>query len=270
MIRAGESGGILEGVLRHLEEYLERSINLTEDLKSALTYPALLAVVASLSLLVLFVYVIPKFSLIFQDVNQALPWMTLALINFSDGLTRYGWVLLLMIFAGIVAAALYIRNPEGRLQWDHWRLKIWLLGDLFCKLEVARFSATLAALLKGGVSLLEALGTVQGVVGNRVLVRAIGEIQKQVKEGKGMVGPLTESGLFPELALHMIAVGEETGKLEAMLVSVAENYDQEVKRTTKRLMLLIEPALILGMGLIVGVVVISMLMAIFSINDLPF
>jgi len=270
MIRAGETGGILDAVLRHLVEYLERSINLREDLKSALTYPVLLATVAGLSLTVLFVYVIPKFSLIFKDINQALPWMTLLLINFSYALSRYGWLALLLIVIGAVAGAFYIRSPEGRLRWDRGRLRLWVLGDLLCKLEVARFTTTLAALLKGGVPLLEALGTVQGVVANRVLAQAIAQVQKRVREGKGMVGPLTESGVFPDLALHMIAVGEETGRLETMLVTVAEHYDQEVKRATKRLMSLLEPALILGMGLVVGVVVISMLMAIFSINDLPF
>jgi len=270
MIRAGETGGILDAVLRHLVEYLERSINLREDLKSALTYPVLLAMVAGLSLTVLFVYVIPKFSLIFKDINQALPWMTLLLINFSYALSRYGWLALLLIVIGAVAGAFYIRSPEGRLRWDRGRLRLWVLGDLLCKLEVARFTTTLAALLKGGVPLLEALGTVQGVVANRVLAQAIAQVQKRVREGKGMVGPLTESGVFPDLALHMIAVGEETGRLETMLVTVAEHYDQEVKRATKRLMSLLEPALILGMGLVVGVVVISMLMAIFSINDLPF
>ncbi|MBI2359505.1 MAG: type II secretion system F family protein [Deltaproteobacteria bacterium] len=270
MVRAGEAAGILEGVLRHLVDYLDRSISLREELKSALTYPVLLAAVASFSLLVLFIYVIPKFSLIFKDVSQALPWTTKLLIDFSSGLSRYGWILLLLLVVGIAGGAFYLRSPEARLQWDRWRLRWWVLGDLFCKLEVARFARTLAALLKGGVPVLEALGTVQGVVGNRVLARAIGQVQRRVKEGKGMVGPLTESGLFPDLALHMIAVGEETGKLEVMLVNVADHYDQEVQRATKRLTSLLEPALILGMGFIVGVVVISMLMAIFSIHDLPF
>lgn len=270
MIRAGESGGILEGVLRHLVDYLERSLSLKEDLKSALTYPVLLAAVAGLSLIVLFVYVIPKFSLIFKDVGQALPWTTRLLIDFSYGLSHYGWLILLVLVVGAVGGAFYIRNPEGRLQWDRWRLNVWLLGDLLCKLEVARFARTLAALLRGGVPLLEALGTVQGVVGNRLLVRAIIQVQSRVREGKGMVAPLTESGLFPALALQMISVGEETGRLEGMLANVADHYDEEVKRATKRLNSLLEPALILGMGAVIGVVVISMLMAIFSINDLPF
>ncbi len=116
--------------------------------------------------------------------------------------------------------------------------------------------------------LLDALGTVQGVVGNRLIARAIAQVQVRVREGKGMVAPLTESGLFPPLALHMIAVGQETGRLESMLTNVAEHFDQEVKRATKRLTALLEPALIVGMGLIIGLIVVSMLMAIFSINDL--
>lgn len=270
MVRAGESGGILEGVLRHLVEYLERSLQLKEDIQSALTYPVLLVTASGLSLTILFIYVIPKFSLIFKDVNQALPWMAKILIDFSSGLSRYGWIALLLLIGGFFGGTFYLRNPEARLQWDSWRLNLWVLGDLLRKLEAARFARTLAALLKGGVPLLEALGTVQGVVGNRQVARAIGQVQSRVREGKGMVGPLAESGVFPDLALQMIAVGEETGRLEGMLANVADYYDQEVKRATKRLMSLLEPALILGMGLVVGVVVISMLTAIFSINDLPF
>jgi general secretion pathway protein F len=270
MIRAGEAGGILDNVLRHLVEYLERSISLKEDLKAALTYPVILATVAGLSLIVLFVYVIPRFALIFKDIHQAIPFMAKMLIGFSYMLAQYGWVAVLLIIVGAAGGSFYVRSPEGKLQWDHWRLNAWLVGDLMRQLEVARFARTLGALLKGGVPLLEALGTVQGVVGNRLIARAIAQVQIRVREGKGMVQPLTESGLFPPLALHMIAVGQETGRLEGMLVSVADHFDQEVKRTTKRLTSLLEPALILGMGLVVGVVVISMLTAIFSINDLPF
>lgn len=270
MIRAGEAGGIMDSVLRHLAEYLERASALKEDIKSALTYPVLLAGVAGLSLIVLFVYVIPKFALIFKDVNQALPLVTKLLIDLSAGLGSYGWVAVLMVVVGAAGGSFYVRSPEGRLQWDHWRLNLWVVGDLLRQLEVARFARTLAALLKGGVPLLDALGTVQGVVGNRLIARAIAQVQRRVREGKGMVVPLTESGVFPPLALHMIAVGQETGRLDVMLVTVADHYDQEVKRTTKRLMSLLEPVLILTMGLVIGTVVISMLMAIFSMNDLPF
>ncbi len=255
MIRAGEAGGILEGVLRYLTEYLESTMALKEDIKSALIYPAFLACAAGLSLIVLFLFVIPRFSTIFKNIGKSLPWITQMVIGFSQLLTQYGWM---------------VRSPEGRAEWDRLCLRAWLIGDLVRKFETARFARTLSALIKGGVPLLEALGTVQGVVGNRLLARAIGQVQVRVREGKGMARPLSESGLFPSLALNMIAVGEETGKLDGLLSEVANYYDQEVKRTTKRLMALLEPALILVMGLIIAVVVVSMLLAIFSINDLPF
>ncbi len=270
MIRAGEAGGIMEAVLRYLAEYQEGTLALKEDIKSALIYPTILATAAGISLIVLFLYVIPRFSLIFNDVSKALPWITKVVIGFSEALAQYGWIILLLSMVAVAGAVFYVRTPEGRSEWDRLCLRAWLIGDLVRKFETARFARTLAALLKGGVPLLEALGTVQGVVGNRLLARAIGQVQVRVREGKGMARPLAESGLFPPLALNMIGVGEETGKLEGMLAEVAGYYDQEVKRTTKRLTSILEPVLILGMGLIIGIVVISMLLAIFSINDLPF
>jgi len=230
----------------------------------------ILAGAAGLSLTVLFVYVIPRFALIFKDVNQALPWITKVVLDLSQMLTDYGWFILLGVIAAVAGVVYYLRTPEGRSEWDRLCLRLPLLGELVRKFETARFSRTLAALLKGGVPLLEALGTVQGVVGNRLLSRAISQVQLRVREGKGMARPLGDSGLFPTLALNMISVGEETGKLEVMLNEVAEHYDQDVKRTTKRLTAILEPALILTMGLVIGVVVISMLLAIFSMNDLPF
>ncbi len=270
MIRAGESGGILDAVLRYLTDYMERSLALKEDIKSAMIYPVILASAAGLSLTVLFVYVIPRFALIFKDVGQALPWITKVVLDLSQLLTQYGWLILIGLILGTIGAVYYVRSPEGRAEWDRLCLRLPLLGELVRKFETARFSRTLAALLKGGVPLLEALGTVQGVVSNRLLSHAIGQVQVRVREGKGMARPLGDSGLFPTLALNMISVGEETGKLEAMLHEVAEHYDQDVKRTTKRMTAILEPALILSMGLVIGVVVISMLLAIFSINDLPF
>jgi general secretion pathway protein F len=268
MIRAGEAGGILESVLRYLTEYMESTLALKEDIKSALIYPLILATAAGISLIVLFVFVIPKFAAIFRDNGKALPWITKVVIGFSQFLAEYGWILLVVLCAAVVGALFYVRSAEGRSEWDRLSLRSPLIGDLLRKFETARFSRTLAALLKGGVPLLDALGTVQGVIGNRLLARAISQVQARVREGKGMARPLGDSGLFPPLALNMIAVGEETGKLESMLAEVAGYYDQEVKRSTKRMMALLEPVLILAMGLIIGIVVISMLLAIFSINDL--
>lgn len=270
MIRAGEAGGILESVLRYLADYLESSQALKEEIKSALIYPMILVGASGVSLIVLFVYVVPRFSAMFKDVGKALPFMTKVVIDVSHLLTEYGWIVLLVVLASAAGAVYYWRTPDGRAECDRLCLRVWLLGDLVRKFETARFARTLSALLRGGVPLLEALGTVQGVVGNSLLARAIGQVQVRVREGRGMARPLGESGLFPPLAMNMIAVGEETGKLDGMLAEVASFYDQEVKRTTKRMTTLLEPALILGMGLVIGIVVISMLLAIFSINDLPF
>jgi len=269
MVGAGETGGVLDTVLKHLCEYQERAIEFKEELKAALVYPVSLAVVSGLSLLVLFVYVIPKFSVIFADVGDALPWMTVFVISFSNMLTQHGWIFLLILVGGVLGATFYVKTPAGRLHWDRVRLRLWVLGVLVREIEVARFARTLAVLLKGGVPLLQALGTVRGIAGNVVVGSAIEQVQARVKEGKGMMGPLSESGVFPPLALHMIGVGEETGRLEEMLADVAKHYDQEVRRSTKRLTSILEPLLILTMGGVVGVVVVSILMAIFSINELP-
>lgn len=268
MIRAGEVGGILDSVLRYLVDYLRRSQELKEDTISALMYPSLVVGVSGLSFVFLFVFVIPRLSVFFQDIEEGLPLLTRLLIGFSTGLAHYGWILLLLFIAGVASGVYYLRTSEGRLHWDRLRLRLWLVGDLFRKFEVARFSRTLAALLKGGVPLLEALGTVQGIVGNQHFAAATAAVQNKVREGKGMAGPLTESGLFPPLALHMIAVGEETGKLETMLADVADHYDQEIKRTTKRMTSLLEPVAIVGIGLVLFVVILSLLLGIFSIYDL--
>ncbi len=269
MIRAGEVGGILDSVLRYLAEYLERSQELKEDTVSALMYPSLVLGVSGISLVFLFVFVIPRLSLFFRDVEQALPLSTQLLIGFSDWLSQYGWILLALLIVGAAGCVYYIQSAEGRLYWDRLQLRLWLVGDLIRKFEVARFSRTLSALLKGGVPLLEALGTVQGVVRNQIFSNAATELQTKVREGKGMAGPLAESGLFPQLALQMISVGEETGKLEGMLASVADHYDLEVKRSTKRMTSLLEPIAIVGIGLVLLFVIISILLGIFSIYDLP-
>lgn len=269
MIGAGESGGVLDKVLKHLCEYLERSIEFKEEVKAALVYPISLAVVSGLSLVVLFVYVIPRFSVIFEDVGDALPLITVWVIGVSGFLTQYGWVLLLGLIGCILGFVFYINKPAGRLQWDNMRLRFWVLGTLVREIEVARFARTLSVLLSGGVPLLQALATVRGVAGNVVMARAIEQVQARVKEGKGMMGTLSESDVVPPLALHMIGVGEETGRLEEMLAEVAKHYDQEVRRSTKRLTAVLEPLLILTMGGVVGIVVISILMAIFSINEIP-
>jgi general secretion pathway protein F len=165
---------------------------------------------------------------------------------------------------------MYTQQEEGRFQWDQFKLKRAAIGDLIKKLEVARFSRTLGTLLQSGVSILPALNLVREVSQNRVVSRSIGHIHDRLKEGKGISKSLQETDIFPPLAIHMIGVGEETGKLDEMLIRVAETYEENVQTAMKRFVSLLEPMIILVMGTIVGFIVISMLLAIFSINEIPF
>jgi type II secretion system protein F len=270
MVKAGELGGFLDTALQRLAEYLERSQQVQDEIKSALTYPILLTFVGGASVVILLTYVLPKFAVIFSDVGQALPPSTRMLLGLSHGLRSYWWALVL-IGGGIwFGWRQYLATPQGRFAWDRWRLRLWLIGQLLTKREVGRFARTLGTLLKSGVPLLQALEVVQEVVENQMVSRALREVRVGVREGQGIAGPLGRSGVFPTLALQMVSVGEETGRLDEMLMRIAEYYERDTYNQIKRLTSLLEPALILIMGLIVGFVVISMLSAVFSINDMPF
>jgi general secretion pathway protein F len=270
MVKAGELGGFLDTTLQRLAEYLERAQQVQDEIKSALSYPILLSVVGTASVIILLTYVLPKFAVIFGDLGQALPTSTRILLGISDGLRSYWWLLLLLSVGGWLGWRQYLATPQGRFAWDRWRLRVWLFGQLLTKREVGRFARTLGTLLKSGVPLLQALEVVQDVVENQMVNRALKEVRVGVREGQGIAGPLGRSGVFPTLALQMVSVGEETGRLDEMLMRVAEYYERDTYTQIKRLTSLLEPALILVMGLTVGFVVISMLSAVFSINDISF
>jgi len=268
MVKAGEVGGFLDAALQRLAEYMERSQQVQDEIKSALTYPVLLTFTGGASLIILLTYVLPKFSTIFGDLGQALPTSTRILLGISAGLRSYWWMLLLICAGLWLGARQYLATPQGRFLWDRWRLRAWVFGPLLLKREVGRFARTLGTLLKSGVPLLQALEVVQDVVGNEMVSRALKEVRVGVREGQGIAGPLGRSGVFPTLALQMVSVGEETGRLDEMLMRVAEYYERDTFNQVKRLTSLLEPALILIMGLAVGFVVISMLSAVFSINNI--
>jgi general secretion pathway protein F len=270
MVKAGELGGFLDTALQRLAEYLERSQQVQDEIKSALTYPILLTFVGGASVIILLTYVLPKFAVIFGDLGQALPTSTRILLGISNGLRSYWWVLVLMGIGIWLGIRQYLATPQGRFAWDRLRLRLWLFGQLLTKREVGRFARTLGTLLKSGVPLLQALEVVQDVVENQMISRALREVRVGVREGQGIAGPLGRSGVFPTLALQMVSVGEETGRLDEMLMRVAEYYERDTYNQVKRLTSLLEPALILVMGLAVGFVVISMLSAVFSINDVSF
>ena len=269
-VRAGEAGGVLEAVLVRLGEFLENSEDLIDYLKSALVYPLFLVFVGGLSIIVLLTFVIPKFAIIFSDMGQALPLSTRFLLGLSDMLRSYWWLLLGGMGGGYFLIRRYLRSPAGRLRFDEKKLSFPVTRDLVRKVEVARFARTLGTLTKSGVPILQALRLVKDVINNRVIARSMDTVYNRVKEGDRLSKPLSDSGIFPSLAIQMITVGEETGRLDAMLLKVAENYDKAVKNTVKRLISFLEPAMILVMGLVVGFIVISMLMAIFSVNEMPF
>ncbi len=270
MIRAGEEGGVLTESLDRLGQFMEKSEDLKNNVRAAMAYPAILALVGGAAVVVLITVVIPRFSVLFQDMGTALPLPTKLMLGLSAVVSNYWWLLLVLvivIFAGFVS---YIKTEHGKYRWDSLVLRLPLFGDLVRKIEVSRFSLTLSTLLKSGVPVLHALGIVKTILSNSVIVSAMNPLQSGLKSGKGLSGPLQQSGIFPPMAVHMITVGETSGTLDAMLAKVSKTYDKEVELSIKQLMSLIEPLMILLMALIIGFIVISMLLAIFSINDISF
>jgi general secretion pathway protein F len=269
MIRAGEAGGILEQVLRRLASFLETSVAFRDEVTSALTYPILLTAVGGAAVTVLMLYVVPKFAQIFQDMGQALPAPTQLLMDISYGLINYWWIIAGAIAVSFMAVRTYARTEEGRLFIDGLKTKTPGIKGLHMRLVIARFSRTLGTLLQSGVPILDSISISRTVVGNEAVSLRLRELEDGVRKGKGVSTPLKDIGVFPSIVAQMLAVGEEAGRLEETFIMVAERFENESKRLVKRTVSLIEPALILLMGLIVGFIVISMLIAIFSINEIP-
>jgi general secretion pathway protein F len=267
MIRAGEAGGVLDLILVKLKEFLESARDLRESIMSAMIYPIILLGTGGVSIAVLLTFVLPKFSVIFADLGRSLPVTTQMLLGFSSMLRSYWWAVIAAIALSWAAVSSYIRSDGGSYQWD--ALKLSVLGGIIRKLETARFCRTLGTLLGGGVPLIEAIKNAKEVLGNRVIASAIAEASQGVREGKGIGMTLASTNVLPTLAISMIKVGEETGQMEAMLLQIATLYENGLREAVKRFVSLLEPALIVGMGLVVGFIVISMLSAIFSITDLP-
>jgi general secretion pathway protein F len=269
MVRAGEVGGVLEEILGRLSVFLETSENLRSYVVGALIYPVLLSAVAVGSVTILTLFVVPRFAAVFHDMGVPLPLPMAILQGLSSFLTVYWWLLLTAVILIGVYLRRYRTSPEGRLKWDRWLLRLPLWGPVVRKVEVARFSRTLGTLLHSGVPLLQGMNIVREILSNQGIATTIEPIRNGIKKGEGIAQPMKQSGVFPPLAMHLIEVGEESGKLDSMLIQVAEVYDVEVRTAIKNLIAFFEPALILIMGLIIGTIVVSMLLAIFSINDVP-
>lgn len=268
MIKAGESGGVLDSVLGKLNEFLETQSELRSHVVSSLIYPIILIITSGISIAILLTFVLPKFSAIFNEFGTALPLSTRMLLGFSDFIQSYWWAIVTILAAAVIGIRNYIKTAKGKLAWD--KIKIRFLRDIIIKLETARFCRTLGTLLKSGVPLLQALANSRDVINNSVISSTIDMISRGAKEGKGISAPLLEAGVFPPLALSMIKVGEETGHLDEMLTKVAVIYEKSLRESVKRFIGLLEPVLILIVGLIIGFIIISILVSIFSIIDLPF
>lgn len=269
MVKAGEASGVLEVILLRLAGFLERSKAVRDEITSAMIYPLLLLLVGGGAIVVMMNFVIPRFAQIFADAKQLMPLPTRILLAISAFTTDYWWIFLAVIVVAWIALRAYLQAEQGKVRWDEFKLQLPLLGSLVREIEVSRFARTFGTLLQSGVPVLAAVAIVKETVTNRVIAGAMIRLQDGVKRGEGISGPLRATGAFPSFSVHMAKVGEETGKLEEMLIRVADTYDERVRRTVKRLTSLLEPVLILSLGAIVGFIVLSMLLAIFSINELP-
>ena len=270
MIRAGEAGGSLPAVLVRLAEFLERAKALRGTVTSALVYPVILFLVSIASVVILLTAVVPKFKPIFEQSGKALPFVTTVVIFAGDLLRNWWWVMIALIAIAVWVIARKFRDPETRSAFDRWVLGWPLVGDLVGKVEMARFARTLGTLLSNGVPLVSALAIVRETMSNSWLAAAVGNVARELKEGRGLGRPMMESGRFPLLAVHMILVGEETGRLDEMLMQVADTYDTEVEQAIRKMLAILEPAMILFMALVVGAIILSMLTAMLTIYELPF
>lgn len=270
MVRAGETGGFLTSSLNQLVKYLGSAQDLKNYIISAMIYPIILSAVGGISVIILLTFVVPRFAQIFSHTGTPLPLSTQILLGFSGMVRDYWWAIMGLFGACYWGFKRYTRTDQGGLKWDRSKLKWILVGNLIKKIEVSRFSRTLGTLIKSGIPILSAINIVQETLGNKVISRSMDNVHKVVKEGGRMSEILRRDNLFPLLAVHMVMVGEESGNLDDMLLHIADNYENEVRTDVKRLVSLLEPAMILLMGMIVGFIVISILLAIFSVNEMPF
>jgi general secretion pathway protein F len=269
MVRAGEKGGVLEVTLRRLAEFLESRAAFQEAVVSALAYPVVVTAVGAGAVVFLLTFVIPRFATIFEDMHQAIPLPTQILLTVSGVMRSHWWVGALIALGAVLGWRVWTGTPEGRIQRDRLVLRLPRIGDLVRKIETARFTRTLGTMLRSGVPVIGALAVVGEMMTNIVVGRAVERLSESVKRGGTVAAAMAEHAQFPSLAVHMVRVGEETGRLEEMLLKTAETFESDVRTEMKRFIGLLEPAIILAMGVLVACIVVAMMMAIFSINEIP-
>lgn len=269
MCEAGEMSGTLDVILLRLAEFAEAEDQLTKKVKSAMLYPLIMFGFSMIVLVVLFIYVIPKITTIFeQSPELTLPWYSQVVINFSGFLVNYWFIALIGVLGCYSLFHLWKKTPAGSVSWDKIFLKIPLIGKLSRMIAVSRFTRTLATLLTGGVPMLQSLDIVKNVVNNAVLAEAIENARDNISEGESIATPLQKSNQFPPIVIHMIKIGERTGDLETMLIQVADAFDFQVKTKVDGLTSLLEPLFIIFIGLVIAVIVVSIMIPIFELSNI--
>ena len=268
MVDAGESSGTLPLVLVRLAEFLEIQSRLRAKVISAMVYPTLMIGIGGMLMLGIFTFVIPKIAKIFSSMNKELPWYTELMLNISDFTVSYWWLLIISAFGFITFLRFYLSTKSGIEKKDRVMLKLPIVGPLVRMIAVSRFANTMATLLNGGVPIVVSLGISKAVVNNQVLTAAISEAQENITEGHSLAEPLKNSGEFPPLILHMIAIGERTGDLPYMLEMVSQTYEEQVSIKVERFTALLEPMMVVFMGLAVGTIVMSVFTPLLQLQEL--
>jgi type IV pilus assembly protein PilC len=268
MIKSGETGGVLDDVMLRLATMIEKENELRSRIRSAMTYPVAVVALVSLIMMAMLLFVVPQFKSIYAQLGGTLPLPTRILLGASSMLKTFWWMVILAIFVFRFLFKRFKATPQGRLQVDALKLKVPVFGVLFHKTAIARFSSTLGMLLRSGVPILQALDIVSDTVNNKVISRAVVDVQGAVREGESIAKPLSKHAVFPPMVVQMLAVGEETGQVDTMLNKVAEFYNQEVEATVDALTSLLEPLLIAVVGGCVGAAVISLYMPMFNVIKL--
>lgn len=267
MVRAGEASGALESVLLRLAELLERNVRLRARVSSALAYPVLMGFVSVGVIVFLMMVVVPKIVGTFARQKVELPGITKALLFGCDVIYDWWWAMLLVLAASYFTWRTWVSRPEGRLQWDRFKMSVPYVGDLYLKVVCGRFSRTLGSMLESGLTMLNALEVVKTVLQNRQAEQIMDDVKTQVRRGRNLSEPLRDSGMFPPMLVHMVELGQRSGELPAMLLKTADTYDEEVNMAVDALVSLLEPIIILVMGVFVGFLVIAMLLPILTISS---
>ncbi len=267
MVGAGESSGALEQVLLRLADILERQVKLTNRVRSALAYPILMALFGVGVIAFLMLFIVPKIAAMFERQDRVLPLITRMLMASVDLVSQWWWVLALIVFAIVVLWRAWVARPEGRRVWDRIKLRVPVAGTLYNRMLCGRFSRTLGTMLQSGLTMMNALDVVKSVLQNRVMEMAMDDVKSGVRRGRDLAVPLRETGVFPPMLIHMVELGERSGELESMLLKVADWYDDEVEMSVDAVVSLLEPVMIVIMGLFVGFLVLSILLPIMQMSQ---